>query len=245
MAQVGARVGVRRGAESNALQKRSARKDTFPSHWDISAAGHVAFDPETQGEERVGRERKEQKKKNECSDDDGVCLANEADDDGDHFNSSRNTAARELAEELGVHLRNPKTDLTFAFTCAAAQANVGGCNCYEDVYFLLSDSSKGAAQFSNIGKAEVDSVDWFDWPVVVASWQRLCANKTFNEEEKPKRGSSSSHDKEEEEEEEEEAQHQNVVLVAPLVPRAATYVQSLDKTFSHLVASTRSARAER
>ena len=30
------------------LQRRSDMKDTFPGMWDVSAAGHIEFDPETQ-----------------------------------------------------------------------------------------------------------------------------------------------------------------------------------------------------
>eukprot|EP00978_Attheya_sp_CCMP212_P035584 scaffold155632_cov45-Attheya_sp.AAC.5 len=70
-------------------------------------------------------------------------------------NSSRETAVREVAEELGISIQ--ASDLEFAFTCPAEQAPWGGCNAYEDVYFVQRD--RHDCTFS-IGQAEVTSVQW-------------------------------------------------------------------------------------
>lgn len=79
---------------------------------------------------------------------------------------SRETAARELAEELGMDAsavsstadqQQVSSGLSFAFTCPAEQAPLGGCNCYEDVYFLQRD--KDSCHFA-IGEAEVTAVKW-------------------------------------------------------------------------------------
>lgn len=69
---------------------------------------------------------------------------------------SRETAARELAEELGVVVRDPD-ELRFAFTVPAEQSGWGGCNCFEDVYVLPVDSS--ATRFA-VGEAEVTDASW-------------------------------------------------------------------------------------
>ena len=61
---------------------------------------------------------------------------------------------RELAEELGVECS--KAELDFAFTVPAEQAGMGGCNCFEDVYFLERSSDVATA----IGEAEVTAVRW-------------------------------------------------------------------------------------
>lgn len=47
-------------------------------------------------------------------------------------------------------------ELDFAFTVPARQADVGGCNCFEDVYFLERPSGTTMA----IGEAEVTAVSW-------------------------------------------------------------------------------------
>ena len=132
------------------LQQRSPHKDTFPNRWDISAAGHIE---------------------------------NGAD--------SKETAIRELAEELGVEDASSSTDslttgeqqnqessqpsssttlpgITFAFTCPAEQAPWGGCNCYEDVYFLQRD--KESCKFA-IGEAEVTAVKWIKIDELRARWE--------------------------------------------------------------------------
>uniref|UniRef100_A0A7S1ZC58 Nudix hydrolase domain-containing protein n=1 Tax=Trieres chinensis TaxID=1514140 RepID=A0A7S1ZC58_TRICV len=72
---------------------------------------------------------------------------------------SRETAERELAEELGITLpgKDNVGTLSFGFTCPAEQASLGGCNCYEDVYFLVVDSS--TCDFA-VGGAEVSAVRW-------------------------------------------------------------------------------------
>ena len=79
------------------LQKRSETKDTFLG-CGISSAGHIEFDPETQGtrEKEGGRFEDDERKEDndECVD--------EADKHSRHPNSSRNTACREVAEELGI-----------------------------------------------------------------------------------------------------------------------------------------------
>lgn len=74
---------------------------------------------------------------------------------------SKDTAERELAEELGVTLSAVGTSgrLAFGFTCPAEQASLGGCNCYEDVYFLAANSS--TCEFA-IGGAEVSAIRWMD-----------------------------------------------------------------------------------
>jgi len=69
---------------------------------------------------------------------------------------SRETAERELAEELGISISQHK-QLQFAFTCPAEQADLGGCNCYEDVYILIRNSEDCATQ---IGQAEVTAFKW-------------------------------------------------------------------------------------
>lgn len=119
------------------LQQRSPNKDTFPNRWDISAAGHIE---------------------------------NGAD--------SRETAARELAEELGMDAstltessseeqQQSSSGLVFAFTCPAEQEPWGGCNAYEDVYFLHRD--KESCQFS-IGEAEVTAVKWIELKILRTYW---------------------------------------------------------------------------
>ena len=54
------------------LQRRSDMKDTFPGFWDVSAAGHIEFDPETQGtrEKEGGRFEDDERKEDndECVD---------------------------------------------------------------------------------------------------------------------------------------------------------------------------------
>eukprot|EP00566_Odontella_aurita_P001058 CAMPEP_0113535562 /NCGR_PEP_ID=MMETSP0015_2-20120614/5777_1 /TAXON_ID=2838 /ORGANISM="Odontella" /LENGTH=237 /DNA_ID=CAMNT_0000434835 /DNA_START=176 /DNA_END=889 /DNA_ORIENTATION=+ /assembly_acc=CAM_ASM_000160 len=113
------------------MQKRSEAKDTFPGRWDISAAGHVEA---------------------------GV-------------DDSRETAGRELAEELGIVLDgegaagkgggsgddDDDDGLEFAFTVPAEQHRLGGCNCFEDVYFLRRNSEDTVFV---VGEAEVSAVRW-------------------------------------------------------------------------------------
>ena len=72
--------------------------------------------------------------------------------------NSRETAVRELAEELGIDdIQNPNEELKFAFTCPAEQAGLGGCNCYEDVYFLERSEEQCHVK---LGKAEVTAFKW-------------------------------------------------------------------------------------
>ena len=242
-------------------QKRSEKKDTFPGMWDISAAGHIEFDPETQArkrrrkgkrtsgegeeaeeeeeeyeedaseEERIMEEKK-RKKKNKKNDDenDDDDFVHEADKHSTHPNSSRNTAAREIAEELGINV-DPK-QLTYAFTCAAKQADMGGCNAYEDVYFMHGDSSKDVAKsFPLLGKSEVDQVAWFSWEALVATWNKeyFAKNRTYsrprerflpNENSVSPKSKSLLYDHDARE-----------LKNAKLVPRNEQYVQTLDEMF--------------
>lgn len=73
---------------------------------------------------------------------------------------SRRTATHELAEELGVTLKDANA-LVFQFTVPAAQAAWGGCNCYEDVYFARWRRRDGddEDEFA-IGVAEVSATKW-------------------------------------------------------------------------------------
>ena len=68
---------------------------------------------------------------------------------------SRSTAVRELAEELGVVCDGE--ELRFLCCVPAEQADLGGCNCFEDVYILRSDSTNTAFA---VGEAEVTATAW-------------------------------------------------------------------------------------
>ena len=81
---------------------------------------------------------------------------------------SRPTAVRELAEELGVICA--EGDLDFLGTVPAEQADLGGCNCFEDVYVLRCDSE--SIVFA-VGEAEVSAVAWMP---VGELGERLAAN---------------------------------------------------------------------
>jgi isopentenyldiphosphate isomerase len=69
---------------------------------------------------------------------------------------SKDTAIREVAEELGIQCSTD--ELLVGFTCPAQQAP-HGCNCYEDVYFVARD--KENCHFA-IGEAEVTDVKWVE-----------------------------------------------------------------------------------
>lgn len=71
---------------------------------------------------------------------------------------SRITAVSELAEELGVVIHGERLGAK-QFTCPAAQHALGGCNCYEDVYFLAWDVANEGEEFA-IGAAEVTATKW-------------------------------------------------------------------------------------
>ena len=203
------------------LQRRSDMKDTFPGMWDVSAAGHIEFDPETQ-------EKREDKDVDD--DDDDECV-DEADKHSRHPNSSRNTACREVAEELGIRV-DPK-QLTYAFTCAAKQADAGGCNAYEDVYFMYGDSSKDVAEsFPALGKAEVSQVAWFSWDAVYATWHKEYFNtpRTHQKSNSPLLYDDNASDKR--------------IAGAKLVPRHELYVKTLDDMFKsvHVVSAGKVSR---
>lgn len=70
--------------------------------------------------------------------------------------SSMDTARRELAEELGID-GVAATAFIRAFTCPAEQAGWGGCNAFEDVYFVHVDSSNCDIR---AGEAEVTACRW-------------------------------------------------------------------------------------
>lgn len=70
---------------------------------------------------------------------------------------SRETALRELAEELGIDNLETNKELKFIFTCPSEQSPLGGCNCFEDVYILERDSKNCPIV---IGEAEVTDFKW-------------------------------------------------------------------------------------
>ncbi len=79
---------------------------------------------------------------------------------------ARETAVRELVEELGLTIE-PQS-LEFVFICPAEQAPLGGCNAYEHVYFLTQKREK--CQFA-IGSAEVTSVKWMSIHDLKTAWK--------------------------------------------------------------------------
>lgn len=78
----------------------------------------------------------------------------------------RETAVREVVEELGLSIQ-PES-LEFVFTCPAEQAPWGGCNAYEHVYLLLLKREQ--CQFA-IGSAEVTSVKWMSINDLKIAWE--------------------------------------------------------------------------
>lgn len=72
--------------------------------------------------------------------------------------SPKDTAVRELAEELGID--NVERDaFVFGFICPAEQADWGGCNAYEHVYFVHVDKDTCRIR---AGQAEVTAVQWIE-----------------------------------------------------------------------------------
>lgn len=76
-----------------------------------------------------------------------------------HGGDSRAAATIELAEELGVEMDGD--ELEFQFTIPAAQAAIGGCNCFEDVYLAEWDVATRGDAFA-VGEAEVAATAWID-----------------------------------------------------------------------------------
>ena len=62
-----------------------------------------------------------------------------------------------MAEELGIDSVTEE-ELKLAFVIPAKQADMGGCNAYEHVYFLVRDDTT-KEQFA-LGTAEVSEVAW-------------------------------------------------------------------------------------
>lgn len=75
------------------------------------------------------------------------------------------TCRLELAEELGLDDVSG-SELSLSFVVPAEQSQLGGCNAYEHVYFLVRD--KSGAQFA-LGTAEVSEVTWMPASEVLGS----------------------------------------------------------------------------
>ena len=71
------------------------------------------------------------------------------------------TAQLELAEELGLD-NITEDELQLSFIIPAEQSNMGGCNAYEHVYFLILNSNNETNSISQfaLGIAEVSEVAW-------------------------------------------------------------------------------------
>ena len=68
------------------------------------------------------------------------------------------TVKCELAEELGLDDVN-ESELKLSFVIPAEQADMGGCNAFEHVYFLVQ-SEEATNQSLSLGTAEVSEVSW-------------------------------------------------------------------------------------
>jgi isopentenyldiphosphate isomerase len=77
------------------------------------------------------------------------------------------TARAELEEELGIAVA-AVDEFEFQFICPAEQASLGGCNCYEHVFFLKQDSSTLKCA---LGTAEVTDSTWVSIPDLKAVWE--------------------------------------------------------------------------
>lgn len=69
------------------------------------------------------------------------------------------TARAECAEELGMDVQDAELEGKLAFVIPAEQFDMGGCNAYEHVFFLVRDAS--TTEFA-LGTAEVTEVQWMD-----------------------------------------------------------------------------------
>ena len=69
------------------------------------------------------------------------------------------TVQLELAEELGIDDVN-EDELKLSFVIPAEQADLGGCNAYEHVYFLIRDDKDDSTDQFKLGTAEVSEVIW-------------------------------------------------------------------------------------
>ena len=81
--------------------------------------------------------------------------------------AARETAQSELEEELGIEVADT-TDFLFQFICPAEQAPLGGCNCYEHVFFLKRDSETTECA---LGTNEVTSVTWISFDNLKLAWE--------------------------------------------------------------------------
>eukprot|EP00980_Cylindrotheca_fusiformis_P026650 scaffold16800_cov129-Cylindrotheca_fusiformis.AAC.1 len=87
--------------------------------------------------------------------------------------NARTTACTELEEELGI-ATSSADEFEFQFICPAEQADLGGCNCYEHVFFLKRDSSSLKCA---LGTAEVTDVKWVPISDLKAAWE--CQNESY------------------------------------------------------------------
>ena len=69
------------------------------------------------------------------------------------------TVQLELAEELGID-NVSEDELKLSFVIPAEQAELGGCNAYEHVYFLIRDNKDDSIDQFKLGTAEVSEVIW-------------------------------------------------------------------------------------
>jgi len=69
------------------------------------------------------------------------------------------TVQLELAEELGID-NVSEDELKLSFVIPAEQAELGGCNAYEHVYFLIRDNKDDSIDRFKLGTAEVSEVIW-------------------------------------------------------------------------------------
>jgi isopentenyldiphosphate isomerase len=77
------------------------------------------------------------------------------------------TARAELEEELGLSVTKDE-EFQFQFICPAEQAPLGGCNCYEHVFFLKRESSNLKCA---LGTKEVTEVKWVSIENLKLAWK--------------------------------------------------------------------------
>ena len=78
-----------------------------------------------------------------------------------------------MEEELGISLPDGALGAAPSFCIAAEQAPLGGCNCFEDVYFAVLPGASALPPLKRfkVGAAEVAGLKWVSLTELREAWE--------------------------------------------------------------------------